>query len=592
MWRAPRGARRRARREAQLRGRQGRLAFAYLVLNRDRPVRRDELIEALWAHEGAPPSDTALAPVLSRLRRAIEPAALEGRDTLRLVFPEPVWIDVEVIRDLVAARRPRRRPARPPSSPRRPAPAARRAVDRRPARRRSRSCGSRRWRRVARGGGAGRRAGRARRDRARAVPRVRAGGADRGAVRRGNMAEALRAYDEIRVLLREELGTPPGPSWSRCTSGCSRRAGAAPPSAPRRACSSATPSWPRSPPRWRGWRRRGRRAGLRGPGRIGKTRLLGVLRERARRGGRGGARRARGRARARLRLRRRAPAVRGCRATTRPPPPRAVFGGAAPATACSRCSARCSRHTATLAARRPLVLCIDDLQWSDTASLRFVAYLTRRLAGLPVLVATTIRTGEPDADELLLGEIGQDPATVAVRPRPLTEDGTAGLVPTLLGDADERLRRRLPGGHRRQPAAAAPAADRAGRRARRAGRRTPRRPRDRPARGLAHRAAAARPAARARRRRRPRGRRARRAARAAGDRRAGGRRRGARPRRRSKRSCGRRSCAPTSRSLRAPARARRRLPRAARRAARARARARRAAAGRRSAPARSGSLRS
>ena len=83
------------RREAQLRGRQGRLAFAYLVLHRDRAVRRDELIEALWAHEGAPPSDTALAPVLSRLRRAIEPATLEGRDTLRLRFPEPVWVDVE-----------------------------------------------------------------------------------------------------------------------------------------------------------------------------------------------------------------------------------------------------------------------------------------------------------------------------------------------------------------------------------------------------------------------------------------------------------------------------------------------------------------
>ena len=50
------------RREAQLRGRQGRLAFAYLVLHRDRPVRRDELIEALWAHEGAPPSERRSRP--------------------------------------------------------------------------------------------------------------------------------------------------------------------------------------------------------------------------------------------------------------------------------------------------------------------------------------------------------------------------------------------------------------------------------------------------------------------------------------------------------------------------------------------------
>ena len=76
------------RRDAALRGRQGRLLFAYLVLHRTRPVRRDELIEALWSHDGAPPSDTALAPVLSRLRRAVEPATIDGRDTLQLVFDE------------------------------------------------------------------------------------------------------------------------------------------------------------------------------------------------------------------------------------------------------------------------------------------------------------------------------------------------------------------------------------------------------------------------------------------------------------------------------------------------------------------------
>ena len=76
------------------------------------PVRRDTLIEALWAHEGAPPSDTALAPVLSRLRRAVEPAVLEGRDTLRLTFSEPVWVDVEAIAELPAPaiRPPRARP--------------------------------------------------------------------------------------------------------------------------------------------------------------------------------------------------------------------------------------------------------------------------------------------------------------------------------------------------------------------------------------------------------------------------------------------------------------------------------------------------
>jgi DNA-binding SARP family transcriptional activator len=30
--------------------------------------------------------------------------------------------------------------------------------------------------------------------------------------RRGNVAEALRAYERLRVLLREELGTAPSPT--------------------------------------------------------------------------------------------------------------------------------------------------------------------------------------------------------------------------------------------------------------------------------------------------------------------------------------------------------------------------------------------
>src|SRR5215216_1918303 len=43
--------------------------------------------------------------------------------------------------------------------------------------------------------------------------------------------------------------------------------------------------------------------------------------------------------------------------------------------------------TASIAADRPLLLSIDDLHWCDQASLRFVAYLERRLEGLQVLIA-------------------------------------------------------------------------------------------------------------------------------------------------------------------------------------------------------------
>jgi DNA-binding CsgD family transcriptional regulator len=91
-----------------------------------------------------------------------------------------------------------------------------------------------------------------------------------------------------------------------------------------------------------------------------------------------------------------------------------------------------------LAADGPLVLAIDDLHWCDRPSLRFVAYLARRLEGQPILVAATIRTGEPGTDVALLGEIAHDPSTVAVRPVPLSPDAVRALVRERLGaEADE-----------------------------------------------------------------------------------------------------------------------------------------------------------
>ena len=79
---------------AALPGRQGRLLFAYLALHRDRPVRRDELAEALWSGKGAPPAyESLLAPPLSRLRKALGPGVLDGRSELHLNLPEDAWID-------------------------------------------------------------------------------------------------------------------------------------------------------------------------------------------------------------------------------------------------------------------------------------------------------------------------------------------------------------------------------------------------------------------------------------------------------------------------------------------------------------------
>ncbi len=88
-----------------------------------------------------------------------------------------------------------------------------------------------------------------------------------------------------------------------------------------------------------------------------------------------------------------------------------------------------------LTAGRPLVLAIDDLHWSDSGSLHFLAYLARRMEGLPVLIAATVRTGEPHDEEGLFAELASDPATRHIRPAPLSTDGVAALLRAGLGAA-------------------------------------------------------------------------------------------------------------------------------------------------------------
>ena len=93
--------------------------------------------------------------------------------------------------------------------------------------------------------------------------------------------------------------------------------------------------------------------------------------------------------------------------------------------------------TANIAAEGPLLLVIDDLHWCDQASLRFVAYLERRLEGLPLLVAGAARTSEQRPDSRLLAEIAADPVVVSIRPFELSEGAVAELVRERLGPAAE-----------------------------------------------------------------------------------------------------------------------------------------------------------
>ncbi len=94
--------------------------------------------------------------------------------------------------------------------------------------------------------------------------------------------------------------------------------------------------------------------------------------------------------------------------------------------------------TTNLAADHPLCLSVDDLQWCDRASLRFIAYLERRLEGLGVLVATAARVDEFEIESTAILDIADDPAAVTIRLSALSEDAAMEMVRDRLGPDAER----------------------------------------------------------------------------------------------------------------------------------------------------------
>ena len=93
--------------------------------------------------------------------------------------------------------------------------------------------------------------------------------------------------------------------------------------------------------------------------------------------------------------------------------------------------------TANLAVERPLCLSIDDLHWSDRASLRFLAYLERRLERLGVLVMAASRTEDTEAGSRLIWEIAQDPVAVSIPLSALSMHAVEQIVRDRLGPGAE-----------------------------------------------------------------------------------------------------------------------------------------------------------
>jgi DNA-binding CsgD family transcriptional regulator len=93
--------------------------------------------------------------------------------------------------------------------------------------------------------------------------------------------------------------------------------------------------------------------------------------------------------------------------------------------------------TVNLSSERPLLLAVDDLHWCDGASLRFVAYLARRIEGLPVVLVASMRASDAAANQAVLEELTSEPHAQMLMPGPLTSGAVAEVVRERLGEGVE-----------------------------------------------------------------------------------------------------------------------------------------------------------
>ncbi|MFD9889229.1 ATP-binding protein [Amycolatopsis sp. NPDC059027] len=93
---------------------------------------------------------------------------------------------------------------------------------------------------------------------------------------------------------------------------------------------------------------------------------------------------------------------------------------------------------ANMAARTPLLLLVDDLQWTDLPSLRCLGFLADRLATLPVVIAVAAHQGDHHAGPGHLAGLTSS-AREVLSPRPLSARGSARLVRAVFAEADDEF---------------------------------------------------------------------------------------------------------------------------------------------------------
>jgi DNA-binding CsgD family transcriptional regulator len=87
-----------------------------------------------------------------------------------------------------------------------------------------------------------------------------------------------------------------------------------------------------------------------------------------------------------------------------------------------------------LAAMKPLLIAVDDVQWCDRSSLDFLCFLGHRATRLPIALIAAWRRGEPGARAGQLQALAGDPDNVFLTLAPLSNDGIRAIVERATGD--------------------------------------------------------------------------------------------------------------------------------------------------------------
>jgi DNA-binding SARP family transcriptional activator len=476
------------------------MLFAYLVANRTRPVSRDELMAALWPESAPAAPGPALSTVLARLRTALGEGVLDGRHELSLRLPPDTWIDLEVVERQAT----RAEEALTGGNPKAALEAGRNALAlvQKPllpefsegwVEERRRELGELRLAMLevcaraglARGGPELRAAERVARALVTEAPYRESGYALLMKICAAceDVAEGLRVYDKLRVLLRDELGTAPSPALVALNDQLLRN------QVPSPLARSAEHPLPRplallakKPLVGRVdelaklrtcWERQDSEAGLTlvaGEPGIGKTHLIASFAREARAGGASvlfgrcdeeaaGAyqpfvealntylasfdvaawdtglpveARALGRLVPRLNAR---------------PDEHAAPAATAPEDPCHHVFDAVVSLLRHLAASQPLLVVLDDMQWADKATLMLVRHILRSLDGVRVMLILAFRAvGSPASPSLagLLADLRRERDLERVSPKGLSEDEVAALLRARGAErADERLPRAL-----------------------------------------------------------------------------------------------------------------------------------------------------